>query len=198
MKSLDELATEYGTDKGPDGHGHTKFYREIFESRRQQIKTVLEIGVYKGASLRMWNVYFPYANIYGIDNNAKVLKYTKHKIFIGDQEDVLFLQKVIDTVGKPFNLVIDDGGHTQEQHIVSFETLWPAVAPGGYYVIEDLHTLWSPNHRSKRGHDSLLYLHSMTERVMRKFQTETDVESMRIANKIVFIEKEKPCDQTSL
>jgi hypothetical protein len=40
----------------------------------------------------------------------------------------------------PFDVVIDDGGHTMEQQINSFEELWPALNDGGVYIAEDLHT----------------------------------------------------------
>jgi hypothetical protein len=39
----------------------------------------------------------------------------------------------------PFDVVIDDGGHTMKQQIVSFASMWKFIKPGGLYIIEDLH-----------------------------------------------------------
>jgi len=188
---LDEIALKYKTDKGSQGHGHTKYYEQIFLARREQVKTVLEIGVYRGASLRMWADYFPNAEIFGIDCNPKVAARTKHKVFIGDQEDLIFLQKVIKEINRPIDLIIDDGGHTQDQHIFTFEILWPCVAAGGYYAIEDLQTCWSPRHRSTKGLDSMKYLHNLAEKVAIRYLTKIDIETIKFANKIVFVEKGK-------
>lgn len=40
--------------------------------------------------------------------------------------------------GGNFDIVLDDGGHTYQQQLTSFQALWPSVASGGLYVIEDL------------------------------------------------------------
>jgi hypothetical protein len=59
----------------------------------------------------------------------------------GSQEDVAFLQSVVDSVvQKHFDIIIDDGGHTMKQEIISINTLVSSVRPGGLYIIEDLET----------------------------------------------------------
>ena len=40
--------------------------------------------------------------------------------------------------GSAGGVVMDDGGHTSEQIITSFNGLWHLVKPGGLYCIEDL------------------------------------------------------------
>ncbi len=42
--------------------------------------------------------------------------------------------------GSDFHVLVDDGGHTMEQQQVSLGFLFKHVRPGGYYVIEDVHT----------------------------------------------------------
>jgi hypothetical protein len=44
--------------------------------------------------------------------------------------------------GGNFDVVIDDGSHVPEHQLISFESLWPAVKPGGLYIVEDLETNW--------------------------------------------------------
>ena len=52
MKTLDELADSYvRTDKKK--HGYTPFYDMLFAPIRLSVKKVLEIGIYRGDSLRI-------------------------------------------------------------------------------------------------------------------------------------------------
>ena len=44
------------------------------------------------------------------------------------------------------DLVLDDGGHTMEQQIVTFQSLFPILSNGGTYVCEDTHTSYFPSH----------------------------------------------------
>ena len=45
----------------------------------------------------------------------------------------------------PFDIVIDDGSHVNRHVHHSFRTLWPHLAPGGLYVVEDLQTSYWPS-----------------------------------------------------
>jgi hypothetical protein len=103
---------------------------------------ILEIGVSFGGSLQMWRAYFGrQATIYGVDVDPRCQQFEerKVKIFIGDQQDRMFLRSIADTIG-PIDVLIDDGGHTMEQQITTFQELYPTVSPNGVYLIEDLHT----------------------------------------------------------
>jgi hypothetical protein len=60
-------------------------------------------------------------------------------VLIGDQADPMFLASVVDRYG-PFDIIIDDGGHTMEQQITSIETLFESLNDGGVYIVEDCHT----------------------------------------------------------
>jgi hypothetical protein len=106
----------------------------------------LEIGVYRGGSLRMWRDFFaPQSSLtfLDIDPACKALEIAGTDIRIGDQTDVTFLAKVAQEKG-PFDLVVDDGGHKMDQQITSFQTLWAAVKDGGLYIVEDTHTSYWP------------------------------------------------------
>eukprot|EP01063_Lacrimia_lanifica_P033249 TRINITY_DN585_c1_g2_i5.p1 TRINITY_DN585_c1_g2~~TRINITY_DN585_c1_g2_i5.p1 ORF type:complete len:348 (+),score=129.91 TRINITY_DN585_c1_g2_i5:49-1092(+) len=70
-----------------------------------------------------------------LDWYAKV----KKEVYWGSQSDPVLLQKVVAEL-KELDVVVDDGGHTMEQQITSFLHLFPIIAPGGVYVIEDLET----------------------------------------------------------
>jgi hypothetical protein len=103
-------------------------------------KVLLEIGVLKGASIRAWRDIFPTAKIIGIDIDPAIAAANKDlAIYVGDQLDKVFLDRVIAEIGMP-DIIIDDGGHRRSQQIGSFSHLWQYLKSGGIYVIEDLGT----------------------------------------------------------
>jgi cephalosporin hydroxylase len=139
---LGELAkVSTKTDKGPTGHNYVEVYeRFIFQWRYDPIK-VFEIGIDKGGSLVMWEEYFPKASIYGLDiNDMSRFAHGRVKTIVGDQSKRHELQRAIDISGGDIDILIDDGGHTMEQQQVSLGYLFKFVKPGGYYILEDLHT----------------------------------------------------------
>lgn len=102
---------------------------------------ILEIGIQRGGSLAMWQEYFPHASITGIDIDPSCAQFEQHgvSVHIGSQEDSEFLRSVEKNDG-PFDIVIDDGGHTMKQQITTFHTLFPLLNENGIYVIEDIRT----------------------------------------------------------
>lgn len=140
MISLNELALKYGTDKGTTKHGYCETYEHflgVYEAPK-----LLEIGIFFGASLRMWADYFPFGEILGIDHNAdraNVELPPNASTAVASQEDHESLMVAICGKG-PFDIIIDDGSHKWDHQQLSLMWLWPYVAPGGVYVIEDLHT----------------------------------------------------------
>lgn len=117
-------------------------YDQHFKQYRGKRVTIVEFGVLHGGSLQMWKKYFGRkARIIGVDiePRCKELEEKRIEIFIGDQADRKFLQKLQREVG-PIDIIIDDGGHVMKQQITTFEEMWPALKNGGKYVVEDLHT----------------------------------------------------------
>jgi len=112
-------------------------YKKHFAPFRDKPIRLLEIGVQNGGSMKMWESYFPFAEIVGVDNDSECLKYETDRtsIHIGDQADRAFLR----TLGK-FDIIVDDGGHKMSQQMTSFDVLFNEMNPGGIYTIEDLHT----------------------------------------------------------
>jgi methyltransferase family protein len=101
---------------------------------------VLEIGIFSGGSLEMWRHYFgPKSQIYGVDiaEECKVYENEYTSIFIGDQADRSFWKAFKQRV--PYlDILIDDGGHTTEQQIVTLEEMLPHLRPGGIFLCEDV------------------------------------------------------------
>ena len=101
----------------------------------------------------MWKEYFGgKAKIFGIDINPKCkeLEEENKKIFIGSQSDRKFLKQVKKSIPK-IDILIDDGGHTMNQQIVSYEELFSHIKDDGTYLCEDLHTSywlkWGGGHK---------------------------------------------------
>ena len=61
------------------------------------------------------------------------------EIFIGIQSDENFWKNFIGEVGN-IDIVLDDGGHTYSQQIISADFLIPHIKDGGLIVVEDTHT----------------------------------------------------------
>jgi hypothetical protein len=112
---------------------------------------VLEIGIggYQdpvsgGNSLYMWRSYFRRATVYGVDIYEKRLdEYPGIVALRADQSDPRSLQRIIATC-PVFDVIIDDGSHIGEHVVTSFTELFPALRPGGFYVIEDLESSYLP------------------------------------------------------
>ena len=140
MGTLDELGLKYKTDKSSTGHGYLDFYEKYFEPLKDKELNVLEIGVFNGASVKMWRDYFVNSQIFGIDYVDKS-EYNADRIktLIADQANRDQLVKVFQDLPK-MDIIIDDGGHTMEQQQVSLAVLFPYVKAGGIYVTEDLGT----------------------------------------------------------
>jgi hypothetical protein len=58
--SLDGLGLKHKTDKASVLHNFLHFYEHFLAPMRLAPITLLEIGVYNGGSVKMWEEYFPY------------------------------------------------------------------------------------------------------------------------------------------
>ena len=127
-------------------HHYFKIYDKHFHKFVGKNPTILEIGIFEGGSLEMWNHYFDKnCQIYGVDVNPECLNIpsklqtTNVQIDIGDQADRGFWKNYLKDKPK-FDIIIDDGGHYMQQQIVTYEELYHHVSDDGVYLCEDLHT----------------------------------------------------------
>ncbi len=149
MKTLDEIAIKRGTDKAtthPTGaHGYTPHYDRAFQDIRNKPVKVLEVGVGGGESIMMWLDYFPKADVIGVDisehtnewNDPTESPNSRYRFYKGDQTSSDFW-KSVEKKEKAFDVIVDDGGHRNDQIIVTFCSLWFLLNPMGFYCIEDL------------------------------------------------------------
>ena len=162
MKRLTEIGSKHETDKAT-GHMFTEFYDDYVSKYINP--NILEIGVYNGASLKMWEEYFGSPTILGVDIIDKHGFETKNiKTLIADQSKPTELLKCLD-ICKEYDIMVDDGSHIIGHQISSFVTLFPYLKSGGVYFLEDLHTsFWkdevgkkyaNPNNDSVTAYDFL-------------------------------------------
>lgn len=121
-------------------------YPRLVGHLRGQDISFLEIGVYKGGSIAMWQGYFGKGSkltFLDIDPACQMLALPGTVVEIGDQADAVFLNQMADRRG-PFDVIVDDGGHQMYQQIASFNALWPRLNDGGLYIVEDTHTSYWP------------------------------------------------------
>jgi hypothetical protein len=157
MDTLHDLGLKYNTDKATY-HEYTKFYQKYLNDIRYEKLSVLEIGIFDGGSLMMWNDYFPNSIIYGADILDKShFKSDRVEIFLTNQENLEDLRQL----PKNLNLIVDDGGHTMLQQQLTFKVLFlDNLKNGGIYILEDLHTSLPKYFRSYGGnsHNNTLQL----------------------------------------
>lgn len=179
-------------------------YERHFNKFRNKEIVVLEIGVSQGGSLQMWKEYFgDKAKIFGIDIDprCKELEEENIKILIGSQSDRKFLRQVKESIPK-IDILIDDGGHTMKQQIVSYEELFSHIKDEGTYLCEDLHTSYwlryGGGYRrrgtfieySKYFIDYLNAFHSQ-QKTLRVNSFTKSVDSIHYYDSIIVIEKRK-------
>jgi SAM-dependent methyltransferase len=149
-KDLDQIGLEHGTDKASGRHGYLEVYDRHLSRFRDSKVRVLELGVFKGASLRMWRDYFPRGQVIGCDLHPDRRDHAGDRIAIeiGDCGSAAFLENVARSHG-PFDVIVDDASHIWRHQQIAFETLFPHLKPGGIFIIEDIHT--SGMERYERG-----------------------------------------------
>jgi hypothetical protein len=143
---LQQIGERWGTDKATY-HRYCDFYEDHLPGR-DFTGTMLEIGIMDGASLGMWREYWPRATIIGVDNVVRARRSRLHNVatVLGDATDPEFVEWLAGH--GPFDVILDDGSHLTGDQQVTFDLLWPLLAPGGRYIVEDLHTSHMANYRT--------------------------------------------------
>lgn len=135
--TLHELGIHHHTDKAVY-HLFTVIYDTWFSKLRDEQIRLLEIGVLLGGSLRMWEEYFPNAELHGADiDDRSECATSRIRIHQTDQTKSDQLQ----LLPRDCHIIVDDGGHTMLQQQLTLTTLFDShLLPGGTYILEDLHT----------------------------------------------------------
>jgi hypothetical protein len=141
MEHINTIFDRHNTDKKTSFHNYSRQYNTLFKEYRDKPLKYLEIGVFRGGSIKAMREVFPNATcILGldIDSNCKSFEDAPHNIFveIGNATDASFIRKITEKYGT-FDIILDDGSHVNRDVIRSFERLFPLLNDNGLYVVED-------------------------------------------------------------
>ena len=151
MHELTRIGLQLASGDKGSGHLYTEFYGPLLTPNKEKFTDVLEIGIGAGASLLLWKEFFPKAQIWGVDNlsyqtyfNIKIpeeiLEDNRMNIYLKDaysDDQVAELQRT----GTKFDLMLDDGSHTQTDLLFVLNRYIDLLKEGGILLIEDVGSL---------------------------------------------------------
>jgi len=137
-------------------HRYESMYGPLLAPLRARTRLkMLEIGLGcnmgygPGASVQLWRSYFADVGSFELwmaeYDAACAEKFRRshgdaYHTLVGDQGDAATVRRWVEESGPgvPFDVVVDDGSHRNADILTSFRVLWPHLAPGGVYFVEDL------------------------------------------------------------
>ena len=167
MDHLDIIFDKYDTDKNKNFHNYTRQYNSLLNEFRDKPIKYLEIGVHNGGSMKAFRDTFTKATlVLGLDinNRCKIYEDVENNIFveIGDATDSNFINQITKKYGS-FDIILDDGSHTNKDVIESFELLFPLLNDNGLYIVEDTICYKSKDHIVKNYKNHLEYFFKYTQ-----------------------------------
>ena len=131
--------TQNKSDKESFHHYISNFYCDKLTPKKYEALNILEIGIFNGDSLKLWEDFFPNANIYGIDivDNTNYIYSNRVKKYIlnaYDQNAINFIKNL----NIKFDIIIDDGPHTFESQDYVCKNYKQFLNSNGLFVIEDV------------------------------------------------------------
>ena len=116
-------------------HGYLPTYLRI-AAQLGPAARVCEVGVHGGAGLGMFQALFPHGLLAGVDCDPACQWPPGAVIVICGQDDPA-LPVHLSRHAEAWDLIVDDASHDGKLTPATFGLLWPLVAPGGFYVVED-------------------------------------------------------------
>jgi hypothetical protein len=140
--SLEEIVDNARTDKNTT-HSYLPLYQNLLNVKKETAKNVLEVGIYAGGSIKLWNDFFTNATVYGLDimhvNEVWDYLKTNDKIVLHTSTDAynedFFNTHLLD---KRFDMMLDDGPHTLESMKQYIKLYSQIMTDDGILIIEDV------------------------------------------------------------
>lgn len=164
---LSKILDKFNTDKNSSFHNYSRQYEKLLRDYRDKEIKYLEIGVFNGGSIKAFReVFLKSKYILGLDINSKCKQYedVKNNIYveIGDATNKKFIEDITIKHGT-FDIILDDGSHTNKDVIETFELLFPLLNDNGLYIVEDTICYKSTNYIDKKYENHLDYFHKFSK-----------------------------------
>jgi cephalosporin hydroxylase len=129
-------------------HSYLDLYQQLFSNKQFSAKNILEIGIDRGGSIKLWSDFFINATIYGLDtmnidsvweeiiNIHNIKLYTSHDAYDPNLFNDVFLRSNI-----KFDVLLDDGPHTLESMILFIKLYSQIMTDDGILIIEDVQSI---------------------------------------------------------
>lgn len=137
-------------------HSYHYVYGNLFPHLKTKDINLLEIGIWRGHSLLLWENYFPNAKIWGTDIGRTVQQnpcsqqpdfgndcdseHERITMIFGDSTDSKFVNDFFDN-NDFFDIIVDDGSHLIVDQVNTLKNFWSKLKVGGYYIIEDIESV---------------------------------------------------------
>jgi precorrin-6B methylase 2 len=129
-----------GTDKNTTHDYINGFYENEFSKYKNKKIKVLEIGTRLGTSIHLWQQYFSKGEITGIDTWDQILERHKGIDRITYLDGDAYDEECVKSLPK-FDIIIDDGPHSEESQVRCIELYLSKLKKGGVLVIEDVQNI---------------------------------------------------------
>jgi hypothetical protein len=118
------------------GHCYGDSYDDILSYKNKEDKiSILEIGVQKGASLKVWKDFFQNSIIYGVDITDERVFKDGYNFILSDVKASKVLE---DLEGINFDIIVDDGSHYLSDVIYTVNNFIDKLNVDGVMIIEDV------------------------------------------------------------
>ncbi|KAA0150963.1 hypothetical protein FNF29_04853 [Cafeteria roenbergensis] len=121
-----------------------RVYEPLLEKlRHKQGAVVVEVGTFLGGSAQIWAEWFgPEVQVHAIDihDMSRVVEPFGVRSWTADQSNASFWRDEFFPEVGHIDALIDDGGHTWAQQVVTVREALPWVKPGGVLAVEDTHS----------------------------------------------------------
>ena len=145
--SLESLIDNLRSDKNTT-HSYLSLYQDLLNDKKESARTVLEVGIYNGGSIKLWDDFFTNATVYALDimdyelvwdklkNNEKIKIFSSTDAYDESIFNSTFLDK-----GITFDFMLDDGPHTLESMKQFIKLYSKLMTDDGILIIEDVQSI---------------------------------------------------------
>jgi hypothetical protein len=176
----------------------------------EKFEHILELGIFQGGSLVFFDKLFKPKKLVGVDISRNRIEALDHYVtsvaghmkvyYESSQGDEALLRTIVaEDLGGQLDLVIDDASHLYELTKTSLSVLFPLLAPGGTYLIEDW--AWSHGPRAQaEGHpwEQQPALTNLLFEMIVELGGSRVVEEIHINHRMVRLTKSATADSTAV